>query len=98
MESFWNEGLAVLKTLINEDQIQNISEVRARQIFNENKLFDEDLLSDLTKADSYVVLADQIPRVPENAHNWSSETVGYFNRGIEPFINDIEDDPHTRYD
>ena len=98
MSELWQKGLAVLESLVGQDQLRTLSSVKAKELAQKCAQLDEDLNSQLRDPSSYLILADQIPRDPINARKWLEETNHYFGKGILPFINDIEDDPHTRQD
>ena len=94
---YWNEGLALLNSLIPPDQVQALNRNEAVRKAEQNASISEDLNKLVQSSESYLVLADQIPRRRETALNWREETQHFFSGGILPFINDIEDDPHTRH-
>ena len=98
MSELWQKGLAVLESLGGRRILQKLSSVKAKELAQKCAQLDEDLNSQLRDPSSYLILADQIPRDPINARKWLEETNHYFGKGILPFINDIEDDPHTRQD
>lgn len=98
MVDFWREGIAVLESLIGQEGVREISRQKSQEIAQKNRNIYEDLNQQITSPSSYLILGDLIPRYPENATSWQEDTKHYFGQGITPFINDIEDDPHSRYD
>ncbi len=97
--AFIEEGLAVLKTLISPEVFAEIDQAKAHQYALRDKSSSDDVHSLIHSSESYLVLHDQLPRSPENAQRWLEETKHYFpSESINAFINDIPDDPHSRFD
>ena len=93
------EGIVVvLESLIGQEGVREISRQNSQEIARKESIYTKNLIQQITSASSYLILGDLIPRYPENATSWQEDTKHYFGQRLTPFINDIEDDPHSRYD
>ena len=97
--SFLHQGLAILETLVPAEKFGSINPDKAFSIAQADTSTEDDLSSLYSNANSYLILDDQIPRDPAVAKQWIDDTSHYFPaNAIDVFINDIPDDPHSRFD
>ena len=97
--SFLQQGLAILETLVPAEKFSSINSDKAFSIAQDDTSSADDLSSLCSNPNSYLILDDQIPRDPVVAKQWIDDTSHYFPANdIKVFINDIPDDPHSRFD